>query len=142
MNALFKQIFTVLLLAFALVGCAAVPPAGKRALAPTVIATVPGSATRSDSTGKRDLFYLHGNIIEDQGIPAISPEYGEYQYQAILDQLSGYGFEIISEINYVILAGCNAEMVDSLKNSHMSLNGNVLSIYDGRIVPGYFFNRR
>jgi hypothetical protein len=46
---------------------------------------------------KQYLFYLHGRIIEDQGIPAISPEYGEYEYQAILDKLSRYGFVVISE---------------------------------------------
>jgi hypothetical protein len=46
---------------------------------------------------KRYLFYLHGKIIEDQGIPAISPEYGEYEYEAILEKLSGYGFVIVSE---------------------------------------------
>ncbi len=43
------------------------------------------------------MFYLHGIIIEDQGIPAISPDYGEYEYGAILERLRGYGFVIISE---------------------------------------------
>lgn len=43
------------------------------------------------------LFYLHGKIIEDQGLPAISPEYGEYQYQAILESLEGYDYIVISE---------------------------------------------
>jgi hypothetical protein len=46
---------------------------------------------------KRYLFYLHGKIIEDQGIPAISPEYGEYEYQAILEKLSRGGLVVISE---------------------------------------------
>jgi hypothetical protein len=46
---------------------------------------------------KQYLFYLHGKIIEDQGIPAISPEFGEYQYEAILDKLSSFGFVVISE---------------------------------------------
>jgi len=46
---------------------------------------------------KRYLFYLHGKIIEDQGIPAISPDYGEYEYAAILKKLGGYGFVVISE---------------------------------------------
>jgi hypothetical protein len=49
-----------------------------------------------DST-KQYLFYLHGKIIEDQGIPAISPDYGEYEYQAILEKLGSYGFVVISE---------------------------------------------
>lgn len=43
------------------------------------------------------LFYLHGKIVEDQGIPAISPAYGEYEYQAILQKFVGYGFTVVSE---------------------------------------------
>ena len=46
---------------------------------------------------KRYMFYLHGKIVEDQGIPAVSPEFGEYQYEEILRTLGSYGFEIISE---------------------------------------------
>lgn len=49
-----------------------------------------------DST-KYYLFYLHGKIIEDQGIPAVSPDYGEYEYKAILEKLSRYGFVVVSE---------------------------------------------
>lgn len=45
----------------------------------------------------RYLFYLHGRIIEDQGIPAVSAEYGTYEYEAILAKLASYGFAIISE---------------------------------------------
>lgn len=43
------------------------------------------------------LFYLHGRIIEEQGLPAISPDFGEYQYEEILDALSSHGFAVISE---------------------------------------------
>jgi hypothetical protein len=46
---------------------------------------------------QRYLFYLHGKIIEDQGLPAISPEYGEYQYEQILEALDSSGFVVISE---------------------------------------------
>jgi hypothetical protein len=97
MNVQFMNILTVLLMEVALSGCAAIPPAGKQALAPTDKATVPRSPISSASKEKRYLFYLYEKIIEDQGIPAISPECGEYQHQAILDRLSGSGFEIISE---------------------------------------------
>ncbi len=45
----------------------------------------------------RYLFYLHGKIIEDQGLPAISPEYGQYRYIEILETLQNYGFDVISE---------------------------------------------
>lgn len=46
---------------------------------------------------KNYLFYLHGRIIEDQGIPAVSPDYGVYEYEAILAKLVSYGFTVISE---------------------------------------------
>lgn len=46
---------------------------------------------------KRYIFYLHGKIIEDLGIPAVSPEFGEYRYEEILSTLQSYGFEVISE---------------------------------------------
>jgi hypothetical protein len=49
-------------------------------------------------SSKKYLFYLHGGIIEDQGIPAISPDYGEYQYVPILETFRGHGFLVISEI--------------------------------------------
>lgn len=45
----------------------------------------------------RYMFYLHGKIIEDEGLPAISPEYGEYRYEEILGVLQSYGFVVISE---------------------------------------------
>jgi hypothetical protein len=46
---------------------------------------------------KRYMFYLHGKIIEDQGIPAVSSEYGVYEYEAILEKLASHGFTMISE---------------------------------------------
>jgi hypothetical protein len=52
--------------------------------------------TEIEPTG-RYMFYLHGKIIEDQGIPATSPEFGEYRYEDILRALRSYGFEVISE---------------------------------------------
>jgi hypothetical protein len=47
--------------------------------------------------GRQYLFYLHGRIIEEQGIPAVSPDYGEYEYEEILEKLGSYGFTVISE---------------------------------------------
>ncbi len=44
------------------------------------------------------MFYLHGKIVEEQGPHAIHPEYGPYEYMAILDSLSAYGYEVISEV--------------------------------------------
>lgn len=46
---------------------------------------------------KRYMFYLHGRIIEDQGIAAVSSDYGTYEYEAILEKLASHGFTMISE---------------------------------------------
>jgi hypothetical protein len=46
---------------------------------------------------QRYLFYIHGKIIEDQGFPAVSPDFGEYQYAEILVRLSDHGFVVVSE---------------------------------------------
>ncbi len=43
------------------------------------------------------MFYLHGKIIEDVGLPAISPDFGEYEYGSILNALESHGFVVISE---------------------------------------------
>ncbi len=74
---------------------------------PTPSATIPQSSLAPKLTdyefpdsidpAKRYLFYLHGRIIEDQGIPATSPDHGEYEYEAILDKLGGHGFAVISK---------------------------------------------
>ncbi len=47
--------------------------------------------------GEHYLFYLHGRIIEDLGIHAVSDEYGPYQYEEILDRFRDAGFVVISE---------------------------------------------
>ena len=36
-------------------------------------------------------------LLKTRGIPAVSPDYGEYEYKAILEKLSSYGFVVISE---------------------------------------------
>jgi hypothetical protein len=46
----------------------------------------------------RYLFYLHGRIVEDQGAEAVSPDYGRYEYAAILQQLAARGFIVVSEV--------------------------------------------
>ncbi|MHC1782268.1 MAG: alpha/beta hydrolase [Anaerolineaceae bacterium] len=137
-----------------------------------------------DPAGKY-LFYLHGKIVEDQNLPAVSPEFGEYEYVEILKKREAYGSIVISEqrekdadvvvydrrtadqvrellaagvpeknitvvgaskgaaiailashelgnqkLNFVLLAICAPDEVQSLKNDRVSLAGKVLSIYD------------
>jgi hypothetical protein len=45
----------------------------------------------------RYLFYLHGRIIEEQGIRPTSPRFGVYEYEKILQTLVDKGFVVISE---------------------------------------------
>jgi hypothetical protein len=43
------------------------------------------------------LFYLHGRIIEEQGVNAVSPTFGPYEYERILHTFADTGFIVISE---------------------------------------------
>jgi hypothetical protein len=45
----------------------------------------------------RYLFYLHGAIIETQGLRPKHPRFGVYEYQAILDSLAARELVVISE---------------------------------------------
>jgi hypothetical protein len=44
------------------------------------------------------VFYLHGRIVEQQGESAVSPDFGRYEYRAILDALARAGHRVISEL--------------------------------------------
>lgn len=106
-----RLFFIFLLLASPLAGCQGNQPVS----IPLRLTAAPASAIPSSSPelagsflaaygfpasidpAKRYLFYLHGKIVEDQGLPAISPDFGEYEYEAILERLESHGFEVISE---------------------------------------------
>ena len=46
----------------------------------------------------RYLIYLHGRILETQGRRAVSPDFGRYEYDAILRALAGKGLVVVSEL--------------------------------------------
>jgi hypothetical protein len=136
-------------------------------------------------SSQKFLFYLHGKIIEDQGINAVSEKFGAYEYEDILKALANEGFVVISEarpkdtdpwdyakknvskiqellnkkvppknitvvgaskgagitvlishllkngdLNFVIMAICNEQMLKFWEKYDIILWGNVLSIYD------------
>ena len=69
---------------------------------PPPAATRPGSV-QTDVPARPDpaaryLIYLHGRILEQQGRKAVSPDFGPYQYDAILDALAARGFAVIAEL--------------------------------------------
>lgn len=46
----------------------------------------------------KHIFYLHGMIIEVQGINAVSDQFGPYEYTGIIDSLKATGAEVHSEV--------------------------------------------
>jgi len=71
-------------------GAESPPPAEA---SPQIFAYVPATI----DPGARYLIYLHGAIIETQGVRPTHPRFGVYEYQKILETFSERGFEVISE---------------------------------------------
>ena len=72
-------------------------------------------------TSKKYIFYLHGAIIENQGIRPVSEKYGPYEYEEILQTLADNDFVVISEprpknTNGLEYANKIAMQIDSLLN--------------------------
>lgn len=64
------------------------------ARAPNMLTEVP---PKPDPAG-RYTFYLHGRIIEVEGRNAVSPDFGRYEYDAILTALTASGRTVVSEV--------------------------------------------
>ncbi len=106
-NTLRLQVVLLGLIGSALAGCGGAASETEPAPAPTSVSPVLAATSSSIAArygfpaeidpAARYLLYLHGKIIEDQGLPAISPDFGEYQYEEILDSLASNGFVVISE---------------------------------------------
>jgi hypothetical protein len=116
-----RQLVALLLVGASLLGCASAivataqksTPAGQgptsfsNLSSPALTSTLPQTALTPGwghysfpvtvDPDKRYLFYLHGKIIEDQGLPAVSTDFGEYEYYPILEKLASHGFIVISE---------------------------------------------
>src|SRR6267142_1884721 len=63
--------------------------------------TIDTFVTKEVKVPERYLFYLHGGVVTDLGNNAINqsvPEWGPYEYLAILDSLRKRNFNVISEI--------------------------------------------
>lgn len=44
------------------------------------------------------LIYNHGKIMEEEGVGAVSPEFGLYEYENILEYFADAGFAVIGEV--------------------------------------------
>jgi hypothetical protein len=57
-----------------------------------------GAGPETEGSTDRTIFYLHGKIVEDQGLEATSERFGRYEYEAILKALRAGGSEVVSEV--------------------------------------------
>lgn len=109
-----RPLLSVVLLAaaVAVTGCAGHHEDQPRAVASGVHSSVPADIDPS----ARYLIYLHGRIIEDQGVRPTHPRFGTYEYEAILDAFAARGFIVISERRPAGTNGASyaAEVVDQV----------------------------
>jgi predicted esterase len=91
-----RRLVTACVIAFFLAACA---PAEKNtgATAADVSGNIMKDVPEQIRPERHYLFYLHGQIIEDQGVRPEHPEFGVYEYEGVLDALAAEGFEVISE---------------------------------------------
>ena len=61
---------------------------------PTLLQTAKSGAQNKK---EKYLFYLHGKIVEDQGVKAVSERYGAYEYEKIIEGFRAEGFKVVSE---------------------------------------------
>jgi hypothetical protein len=133
------NVLVILLLGASLAGCDAPPrvadsePVPSRASPPRTPAgtgdpTTSAAFPSAIDPGRRYLFYLHGKIIEDQGLPAVSAEFGEYRYEAILEALQSHGFVVISEIR-----PRDADRAEWARR----IAGQVTDLLDAGVPPGF-----
>ena len=80
-----------------------------------VTPVVPG-AILTEAPAKPDpraryVFYLHGRILETQGRHAVSPDFGPYEYDRILEALAARGLTVIGEVRKEVAGREFAERV-------------------------------
>ncbi|MDH3709247.1 MAG: alpha/beta hydrolase [Cyclobacteriaceae bacterium] len=64
----------------------------------TFVLTLQICTDQIDDQSMKYVFYLHGKIVEDQGLAAYSDQHGKYQYQAIINTLAAEGVKVLSEV--------------------------------------------
>ncbi|MEP7128900.1 MAG: alpha/beta hydrolase [Chitinophagales bacterium] len=86
------------------------------------------------------IFYLHGMIVENMGAKAVSPYFGAYQYDDILDTFRKAGFTVMSEVrkpNTDVKTYANtiaAQINDLLKKGVESKNITVIGASKGALI--------
>jgi len=63
-----------------------------------LLASLTGLGCRPEATATKHLFYLHGRIVAEQGVEAVSERFGPYEYRAILAALGSTGAQLHAEV--------------------------------------------
>lgn len=88
-----------MLFIFLLTACRSVSPSVDRGLPESIShGTISLSPPEIVDPNGKYLFYLHGKIIEDQGVDAVSSQFGPYEFEEILRYLADAGFNVIGEV--------------------------------------------
>lgn len=124
----FPGILALLFLAALAFGCAGIQPPVKSQ--PGLIYSHLPETIDPDA---RYVFYVHGKIIEDEGVNAVSPTFGPYEYTEILRYLAARGFTVISEVRTAhtdvdlfadkIAAQINLLRAKGVQNEHITVIG-------------------
>jgi hypothetical protein len=70
-----------------------------RALAAFAAALLAGPPAAAQAPpAARVVIYLHGRIVEDQGPRAVSPEFGRYEWHAIVDSLRRPAVRVVADL--------------------------------------------
>ena len=91
-----RTLSIALLLLMIPAACTAYNPPDSRSSANANGSLLKGAPQAPDASAKY-LFYLHGRIIEEEGIRPTDPRYGVYEYEQILHTFEQLGFTVISE---------------------------------------------
>ena len=91
-----------------------------------------GSITSAQEPN-RLIFYLHGRILEEQGLGATSEVFGDYDYEGIVQELGRKGHTVVSEIRdkntdpstYAekVAADIRKRIADGIPASHITVVG-------------------
>lgn len=79
----------------------------------------------SGQTNKKHIFYLHGMIIEIQGVNAVSETFGEYRYNDIIESLKNTGATVHHEVrtqqtDFNTFCKKTSSQIDSLITNHVN----------------------
>lgn len=104
------------------------------------------ASNTSAQNQKKHIYYLHGRIIEIQGKNAVSEEYGKYEFDSIVNALSGSKNSVSAEVrtenvDYLEYAKIVSKEIDSIvKLGVKPIDITVIGASKGAIIASHISN--